>query len=268
MSIKKVGQTDGYDGHSLRAYSYFGENMPDIDPNSVDSINSIAKKYKQYRQDSKAPTFALTYQGTYMTLMNNCGFSKELAQAIENAYRKMYKVSIKWVQDRLEKATKDGYITVAFGLRVRTPLLKQSILGTKKTPREVEAEGRTAGNAMGQSYCLLNNRAASEFMGKVRKSEYRLDIKPCAHIHDAQYYLVRDRGFGPLMFMNEHLPKAVAWQDDPEIYHDQVKLSGSVEIFHPNWNHGFDIPANCNEATIIEKIKSHREDLQEKGIAA
>ncbi|ANJ20791.1 DNA polymerase [Roseobacter phage RD-1410W1-01] len=260
--------TDGYDGHSLRAYSYFGENMPDIDAGSVESINSIAKKYKQYRQDSKAPTFALTYQGTYMTLMNNCGFSKEMAQAIENAYRKMYKVSIDWVQDRLEKATKNGYITVAFGLRVRTPLLKQSILGTKKTPREVEAEGRTAGNAMGQSYCLLNNRAASEFMGKVRKSEYRLDIKPCAHIHDAQYYLVRDRGFGPLMYMNEHLPKAVSWQDDPEIYHDQVKLSGSVEIFHPNWNHGFDLPANCNEETIIEKIKAHKADLEEKGIAA
>lgn len=260
--------TDGYDGHSLRAYSYFGENMPDIDPRSVDSINSIAKKYKQYRQDSKAPTFALTYQGTYMTLMNNCGFSKELAMAIETAYQKMYKVSVKWVQDRLEQATKDGYVTVAFGLRVRTPLLAQSILGTKATPKEVEAEGRTAGNAMGQSYCLLNNRAASEFMGKVRKSEYRLDIKPCAHIHDAQYYLVRDAGFGPLMYMNKHLPKAVAWQDDPEIYHDKVKLSGSVEIFHPNWNHGFDIPANCNEETIIKKIKDHMDDLKQKGIAA
>lgn len=260
--------TDGYDGHSLRAYSYFGDQMPDIDPTSVDSINSIAKKYKPLRQESKAPTFALTYQGTYHTLMNNCGFSKELAQAIETAYKKMYVVSIQWVNDRLEQATKDGYITVAFGLRVRTPLLKQSIIGTNKTPKEVDAEGRTAGNAMGQSYCMLNNRAAAEFNGKVRASKYRLDIKPCAHIHDAQYYLVRDAGFGPLMFMNKHLPKAVAWQDDPEIWHDKVKLSGSVEIFHPNWNHGFDIPANCNEAVIIEKIKEHKADLEKKGIAA
>ena len=259
---------DGYDGHSYRAYHYWPENMLDIDPNSVDSINSVAKKYKQYRQDSKAPTFALTYQGTYMTLMNNCGFSKELAQAIENAYKKLYVVSIKWVNDRLEQATEDGYITVAFGLRVRTPLLKQVILNTSKTPREAAAEGRTAGNAMGQSYCLLNNRAASEFMKKVRASKHRLDIKPCAHIHDAQYYLVRDAGMEPLMYMNEHLPKAVAWQDDPEIYHDKVKLSGSVEIFHPNWNHGFDIPANCNEATIKQKISDHVTELREKGIAA
>lgn len=260
--------TDGYDGHSLRAYGYWGEQMPDIDPTSVDSINSIAKKYKQHRQDSKPPTFALTYQGTYMTLMNNCGFSKEVAQSVENRFKQMYKVSIQWVNDRLEKATDDGYITVAFGLRVRTPLLKQVILNTSKTPREAAAEGRTAGNAMGQSYCLLNNRAASAFMKRVRSSKYRLDIKPCAHIHDAQYYLVRDEGYGPLMFMNKHLPSDVAWQEDPEIWHDQVKLSGSVEIFHPNWNHGFDLPANCNEETIQQRIKAHVLDLRDKGIAA
>ena len=30
-SIKKVGNTDGYDGHCLRAFSYFGEEMPDIE---------------------------------------------------------------------------------------------------------------------------------------------------------------------------------------------------------------------------------------------
>jgi len=258
--------TDGYDGHSLRAYGYFGHEMPDIDPNSVDSINSIAKKYKGYRQESKAPTFALTYQGTFHTLMNNCGFSKEKAQSIESKYQAMYSDSIKWVTDRLEKATEDGYVTVAFGLRLRTPLLKQTILNVGKTPKEAAAEGRTAGNAMGQSYCMLNNRAASEFMGKVRKSKHRLDIKPCAHIHDAQYYLVRDEGsMEPLMYMNEHLPKAVAWQDDPEIYHDQVKLSGSVEIYWPNWNHGFDIPNSCSETEIIGCIQKHHEDLKKEG---
>jgi DNA polymerase-1 len=260
--------TDGYDGHSLRAYGYFGEQMPDIDPNSVESINSINKKYKPLRQESKAPTFALTYQGTFHTLMNNCGFSKEKAQMIETRYKEMYKVSIEFVQKKLEEATQTGYVTVAFGLRVRTPLLGQTVLGTNKTPKEAAAEGRTAGNAMGQSYCMLNNRAANEFMKRVRVSNYKYDIKPCAHIHDAQYYLVRDEGFGPLMFMNKHLPKAVAWQNDPEIWHDKVKLSGSVEIFYPNWNHGFDIPNAANEDTIRERIIEHLDDLREKGIAA
>lgn len=264
ISIRKHGQTDGYDGHSLRAYGYFGAEMPDIDPTSVESINSIAKKYKGHRQESKAPTFALTYQGTYHTLMNNCGFSKEKAQSIEEKYKKMYKVSIDWVNDRLEQATKDGYVTVAFGLRLRTPLLKQTILNTSKTPKEAAAEGRTAGNAMGQSYCMLNNRAASEFMEKVRKSKYRLDIKPCAHIHDAQYYLVRDEGrMDALLFMNTYLPKAVAWQDDPEIYHEKVKLSGSVEIYFPNWNHGFDIPNGASADTIKDCIKNHVQQLKE-----
>lgn len=260
--------TDGYDGHSLRAYGYFGDQMPDIDPSSVDSINSIAKKYKPLRQESKAPTFALTYQGTFHTLMANCGFSKEKAQMIESKYKKMYQVSIQYVQEKLEQATKDGYITVAFGLRVRTPLLAQTIYGTNKTPKEAAAEGRTAGNAMGQSYCMLNSRAASAFMKKVRSSKYRLDIKPCAHIHDAQYYLVRDGAYDALMYLNTELPKEVSWQDDPEIWHDEVKLSGSVEIFYPNWNHGFDIPNAANENTIKEKIREHLAELKEKGIAA
>lgn len=268
ISMKYEGQTKGYDGHSLRAYGYFGDQMPDIDPSSVDSINSIADKYKPLRQESKAPTFALTYQGTFHTLMINCGFSKEKAQDIESKYKKMYQVSIQYVQDKLEQATKDGYVTVAFGLRVRTPLLAQTIYGVNKTPKEAAAEGRTAGNAMGQSYCMLNNRAAAAFMEGVRESEYAMDIKPCAHIHDAQYYLVRDNGFGPLMYINKHLPKEVAWQEDPEIWHDEVKLSGSCEIFYPNWNHGFDLPNGCSKEVIIERIIKHKEKLKEKGIAA
>lgn len=52
--------TDGYDGHCLRAYAYFGEQMPDIDPNCVISINSIENLYADLRQLSKAPTFLLT----------------------------------------------------------------------------------------------------------------------------------------------------------------------------------------------------------------
>ncbi len=52
--------TDLYDGHALRAYAYFGDQMPDIE-NTVVSINSIAVKgspYYHLRQESKSPTFA------------------------------------------------------------------------------------------------------------------------------------------------------------------------------------------------------------------
>lgn len=245
--------TDGYDGHCLRAQAYFGDQMPDIDPNSVESINSIDGKYKSLRQDSKAPTFALTYQGTFSTLMKNCGFPLEKAKMVERKYQELYQVSIQWVQKKLDEASKVGYITAAFGLRVRTPLLKQVIRGNSKTPHEAEAEGRSAGNALGQSWCLLNNRAGAEFMGGVRKSVHRLDIRPCAHIHDAQYMLVRD-DIKAIMYANEHLVKAVSWQEHPDIAHDEVKIGGEFSIFWPTWEKEIGIPPGGTEDQIREAI--------------
>lgn len=245
--------TDGYDGHSLRAYAYYGEAMPDIDPNSVDSINSIQKKYKPERQDSKAPTFALTYQGTYKTLMTNCGFSEEKAKLIEQRYHEMYAVSDQWVAQKLDEASRNGYVTIAFGLRLRTPKLAQVIRGTSKTPFEAEAEGRTAGNALGQSWCLLNSRAWTEFLGKVRASPYRTMIRPCAQIHDAGYALVKD-DIGALLFTNEHLVKAVEWQEHPDIAHDEVKLGGELSIFYPDWSEEIGIPNGATKVDIFNII--------------
>lgn len=248
--------TDGYDGHSLRAVTYFGENMPDIDPNSVASINSISEKghkYAAYRQDSKAPTFALTYQGTYITLMANCGFSMEKAKLVEARYHELYAVSDQWVATKLDEASQKGYITAAFGLRVRTPLLKQVIRGNSKTPFEAEAEGRTAGNALGQSWCLLNSRGASEFMSGVRLSEHRLDIRPSAHIHDAQYYIIKD-DYTTVAYTNKHLVKAVQWQDHPDIAHPDVKLGGELSIFYPSWEKEITIPNGYGESEIVDVV--------------
>jgi DNA polymerase-1 len=246
--------TDGYDGHCLRSFSYFGEEMPDI-VDTVPSINSIETKYKTFRQDSKAPTFALTYQGTWKTLMTNCGFSEEKARKIEARYHELYKVSDDWVAAKLDQASKDGYVTVAFGLRVRTPLLHQVVRGNSRTPHQAEAEGRSAGNALGQSWCLLNSRASVEFMDKVRKSEYSTAIRPCAHIHDAQYYLVREDP-QPILYTNEHLVKAVQWQDHPDIEHPDVKLGGELSIFFPSWENEIGIPNGATEAELFEIVEA------------
>jgi DNA polymerase-1 len=246
--------TDGYDGHSLRAYAYYGDEMPDIDPNSVASINSIQDKYKTQRQDSKAPTFALTYLGTWKTLITNCGFSEEKAKKIEARYHEMYKVSDKWVADQLAQAGKDGYITAAFGLRIRTPLLAQVIRGTKGTPHEAEAEGRSAGNALGQSWCMLTNRAAQAFMKKVRKSKYRLQIKIAAFIHDALYFIVADNA-EVVLWVNEHLREEVRWQDHPAIAHDEVKLDGVFTLFWPNWANEIDLPYKATFEQMNNVIK-------------
>src|SRR5690606_32422732 len=173
------------------------------------------------------------------------------------------KVSVQWVQDKLNQAAKDGYITVAFGLRLRTPVLAQVVRGLSVTPYEAEAEGRTAGNALGQSWCMLNTRAASEFMGKVRKSEYRLDIRPCAQIHDAQYYLIRDN-IDILLWANEHLVKAAQWQEHPDIKHDKVGLGGNLAIYWPNWANEIKIPNNVTEAELLETVEIGQQKWWEK----
>ena len=245
--------TDGYDGHSLRAYAYFGEQMPDIE-DTVESINSIQHKYKSLRSDSKAPTFLLTYGGTYMGLMKNCGFPEDKAKLTEKRYHDLYVVSDMWVQAKLDEAAKTGYVTAAFGLRVRTPLLAQVLRGTCKTPYEAEAEGRTAGNALGQSWCLLNNRAGSEFMRKVRTSEFRLDIRPCIHIHDAQYFMIRDN-MDTLQYTNKHLVEAVNWQDHPDIAHPEVGLGGELSLFYPTWANEIEIPNHATPEEVHQIIQ-------------
>lgn len=219
----------------------------------VEQINSIEKRYKPLRQESKVPTFALTYDGTFVTLMTGSGFDAEKAKLIYARYHELYEVSDQWVASKLDQASKTGYVTVAFGLRVRTPLLKQVIRKTKATPYEAEAEGRSAGNALGQSWCLLNSRANMAFMRHVRKSQYRLDIRPTSQIHDAGYYLIRD-DVAALKFTNDKLVTEVKWQEHPDIQHDQVKLSGKLGVFYPNWSKEITIPNDASEDTIFSTI--------------
>lgn len=177
----------------------------------------------------------------------------EKAKLVEARYHELYAVSDQWVATKLDEASQKGYITAAFGLRVRTPLLKQVVRGNSKTPFEAEAEGRTAGNALGQSWCLLNSRGASEFMSGVRNSKHRLDIRPSAHIHDAQYYLIKD-DVEAIAYTNEHLVKAVSWQNHPDIAHPDVKLGGELSIFFPSWAKEIAIPNGAKEDQIIDVV--------------
>ncbi len=227
----------------------------------VARVNSIKSNYKDQRQRSKVPTFALTYDGTFITLMKNVGLSKTVAKSIEKSYHEMYVVSDRWVAAKIAQASKDGYVTIAFGLRLRTPLLKQVILGTRATPHEAASEGRTAGNALGQSWCMLNSRALTEFMGIVRAGEYAMDIKPCASIHDANYLLIRDN-MAVLRYTNDHLAKAVSWQEDPLIQNEHISMSGELDVYYPNWNHGMTIPNHATVDDIKILTKKHMEKLK------
>lgn len=251
LSIVQVENTAGFDGHCLRAAYYFRDQLPHIDLDDPKSVNSIKKTHPELRQESKAPTFALTYQGTAHTLMTNLGWSEEKAKSVESNYHELYKVSDQYVQDRLAQASKDGYVEVAFGLRVRTPLLAQVMWGTGRVPYEAQAEGRTAGNALGQSYGLLNNRAAVAFMKKVWESPYRYDIKPVALIHDAIYIVIRD-DLHVVDWANRHLIQEMRWQELPEIQHDTVKLGAALDIFWPDWSNATTLPNDSTKEVIKE----------------
>ncbi len=244
--------TDGFDGHCLRAYSYFTPDMPDItaelqaaqdEATQVAIINSIEVRYPKLRQKSKGPTFALTYMGTWRTLVKNFGLTKDEALTIERNYHELYSTSDEWVRDRIAEANKTGYVELAFGLRLRTPLLPQIVLSSYDSmPYEAYKEIKTAGNALGQSYGLLNNHSANMFMNQVWKHpEYRTWILPCAQIHDSQYYLVRNH-LGCLKWMNDHLIECMEWADLDPIKHDHVGLGSQLEVYWPDWSNPIKIP--------------------------
>ena len=222
-------------------------------------VNRIQKEHKDLRQMSKAPSFAMQFLGTYRTLMKNLGWSESQAKGVEANYKKLYQKSIDWVNAKIEEAHIKGYSEGAFGLRIRTPLLAQTIYGASKLPKEAAAEARTLGNAIsGQSHGLLNNRAAVAFMKKVWESPYRYDIKPVALIHDASYFVIRD-DVEVVEWANRELIKAMRWQELPEIQHDEVKLEAALDIFWPDWSNAITLPNNSSKESIKElctKVKN------------
>ena len=198
--------------------------------------------------------------------MKNLGWTEEKAKRIEANFHALYKASTEYIMDRLIQATKDGYVTVAFGLRLRTPMLGRSYLGLDCTPKEVAAEGRTAGNAMGQSYGLLNNRAAAAFMKRVHASKWRFCIKPVALIHDAIYLLIRNIP-ECVEWANKVLIEEMSWQELPELQHDTVKIGAALDLFYPNWATPVTLPVGAGIPTIKAVCAKHMADIREKEAA-
>lgn len=237
--------------------------MPDIteelnnatsEEEKVEIINSIAHRYKHLRQDSKAPTFACTYGGTYLTLMKNCGFDETTAKSIEQSYHKLYVVSDNWVQEHIKHACKVGYITTGFGLRVRTPILKNTTYSLNM-PNLASAEARTAGNALGQGWGVLNDRAMNEVIEEVDKLGLTEDILPVGKIHDACYYKVRN-DIDTILTLNKLTTKAACWQDHPVIAHPDVHLSGQLDLFYPDWASPITLPEDCTEEQLLNLVEN------------
>ena len=239
--------TDGYDGHSLRAQTYFADQMPDIDPTDVASINSIEHKYPELRRRSKGPTFALQYMGTAYTLHKRTGFPMDQAIKIEQAFHDLYKVSKEFNEKNREFMETHGYVECAFGLKLKTPIISQCILGTSRTPYEADKEARSANNAITQSWGMLLNRAMNATNQRIEDAGYSKDILPCNMIHDAGYFIVKD---DPkcIKFLNDVLIEEMEWNDDDAIRSTDVPMKASLEI-GKSWDRL--VPLN-NNATLKE----------------
>lgn len=249
--------TEGIDGHCLNAYGYFGAQMPDIDPNDPESINSIAEKYEKLRQESKAPTFALNYNGTYVTLHNNCGIPMNQAKEIEAGHKEMYKVLHSWGESNKTTMTKQGYISCAYGLKVRTPMLARSLINTHITPSAVKAEFRSGNNAVTQSHGLMTTVAGSAFRLRLQASPYRDKVLIINFIHDAIYLLIQEE-IAVIQWVNQNLIECMVQAGDSQVKAGQhvVPIEANLEV-GISWNKQIklsNLACQTEIADILEKI--------------
>ena len=227
----------------------------DVQAYNVKRIKYVKDNYDPLRSKSKNVTFALQYRGTANTLVNNSGFEMEEAKAIVSNYKDLYKGSEEYATGRIAQAAKDGYVQIAFGLKLRTPLLKRTVMSSSMKANISEAEARTAGNALSQSYGLLNCKAANDFMERVYASPYKYDIMPVMQIHDAQYYIFPD-DVDIVKWVNDNLTECMSWQDLPELQHDVVKLGAELDLF-PSWDKPITLKNNISIEDIYNTVSKH-----------
>lgn len=187
--------------------------------------------------------------------MKNCGFDEQTAKRIETSYHELYAESDTWVQNKIELASQQGYLTVALGLKVRTPLLKGQSYPFKSSA--AQAQMRTVGNALGQGWGILNDRAMNEVLIKIRELGLERDILPINKIHDACYYLVKD-DVDCVRILNDLTVKASRWQEHPAIQHDIVKLHGNLDLFYPDWAHPITLPDSITNTELFKLAEEHK----------
>lgn len=265
--MKTAEFTQGMDGHSIRAMAFFSQLEEPImvkntliDPAVVSTYEmttegslKFKKEQEAIRQEAKAPSFALQYGGTWATLHKNIGLPKPVAKAVEIGYHKLYGGLAAFAALNTKFASKHGYVECAFGLRLRTPLLKQCVMGTSKTPREAESEARSAGNAITQSYGMLSNRVAIAMQKRIEESPYRYDIFLSNQIHDAIYFVWKD-DVHITHWLNLALIEEMEWQEYPAIQSEDVKIGGEMD-FGYSWDKQITIPNKASLEQIIELRK-------------
>ena len=185
--------------------------------------------------------------------MKNCGFDEVTAKQIEERYHELYKESDIWIKERIKEATVNGYVTGAFGLRVRTPMLIGA--GSKLTNLQA-AESRTAGNALGQGWGLLNNRAMNAVLKRVDEAGLTESIYPIAAVHDCCYYMIKNDA-EIITWFNKVVTEEARWQNHPDIAHPLVGLEGQLDLYFPSWATPLTLPENLNQEELINLCINH-----------
>lgn len=188
-------------------------------------------------------------------MVQNLGFTIVEAKLVEANFHSMYAASKVYSDMVIARASSQGYITLAFGLRLRTPTL-HACKGKKLNYNAIE-EGRSAFNADSQSWGLLTNRAVIELRKLLLKAPQHIQesILIINAIHDASYYLLRD---DPIVihWLNTNLINCMRWNDDVGVFHPEVGMEAELDI-GKSWKDMVTIPNNSS----IEVIKELRSEL-------
>ena len=192
---------EGFDGHSLRAYAFFKDEVDELlgeelDPSSPESINRIKHELPEIRGKSKSPSFAMAYGSGAPKIQALLKCSKAKSEVVFNAYHELYKGTADFAKKLIQEAKNTGYVIGAFGLKLRTPRINS------KDNKVASKEGRTLNNMAIQSYGLLMNRAGIALQKKIEDASLEPDVVIINQIHDALYGLIRNT------------PEKVQWLND------------------------------------------------------
>lgn len=236
----------GFDGHSLRALAFFPEELPEgLSIDSLDDNKLIKKQYGDIRGKSKGPSFAMQYGCGPGKIQQLLKCTKNKAEQVYSAFHNLYSGLSEFAQKNKQQGLNYGYVTGAFGLRLRTPKLRAHKPGTREST-EVGSEARSASNMVTQSWGMLMNRAFIDFNNRLEKSEYINKIRLINTIHDAVYILVKAEP-EVIKWANDNLVDCMKWQEGL-IASDEVKMEAEVD-FGLDWAHQETLH---NNATIEE----------------
>lgn len=178
--------------------------------------------------------------------------SKAKAEQVYSAFHNLYSGLAEFGNKNKIQGMTYGYVTGAFGLRLRTPKLKAHKAGTKEST-EVGSEARSASNMVTQSWGMLMNRALIDFNNRLETSPYKNKIRLINTIHDAGYMLVKAEP-EVIKWANDNLVDCMKWQDGI-ISSNEVKMEAEVD-FGLDWAHQETLHNNASIAEIEEFLKN------------